>query len=186
MMKRALYATAASALLIAALVAQNTNDPFPAPIAATEGVIRVNFVEFATLPGETPARMMLMSGEPGGRRLFVNDMTGPLYRVGADGKNVSLYVNINDAKWGVGVQSQGNERGFQSFAFHPQFTQRGTRGFGKFYTYLDTPNMSPAPDFTAQGAAKETHDTVLLEWTAKDPSAAAYDGGPPRELIRIA
>jgi hypothetical protein len=45
--------------------------------------------------------------------------------------------------------------------------------------------MEPAPDFRAQGAAKETHDTVLLEWTAKDASAAAYDGGPPRELIRL-
>jgi glucose/arabinose dehydrogenase len=36
-------------------------------------------------------------------------------------------------------------------------------------------------------AEKEhTHDTVLLEWTAKTPSAAAYDGGKPRELMRWA
>ncbi len=28
-------------------------------------------------------------------------------------------------------------------------------------------------------------DTVLLEWAAREPSAAAYDGGPPRELLRI-
>jgi glucose/arabinose dehydrogenase len=45
--------------------------------------------------------------------------------------------------------------------------------------------MTPAPDFTAQGAANSTHDTVLLEWTAKTPGAAAYDGGAPRELVRI-
>ena len=185
MMRRVLSRLASAALLIAVLVAQNTNDPFSEPIAATEGVARVNFVEFATLPGDIPARMMLMTGEPGGRRLFVSDMTGPLYSISADGKNVSLYLNINDAKWDVDVQSQGNERGFQSFAFHPQFNQRGAGGFGKFYTYLDTPNMTPSPDFTAQGAAKNTHDTVLLEWTAKDPPAAAYDGGPPRELMRI-
>ena len=30
-----------------------------------------------------------------------------------------------------------------------------------------------------------THDTVLLEWTAKTPGAATYDGGAPRELIRL-
>jgi glucose/arabinose dehydrogenase len=30
-----------------------------------------------------------------------------------------------------------------------------------------------------------THDTVLLEWTAKTPAAATYDGGPPRELFRL-
>ena len=27
---------------------------------------------------------------------------------------------------------------------------------------------------------------MLLEWTAKDPAAAAYDGGAPRELFRVA
>ena len=31
----------------------------------------------------------------------------------------------------------------------------------------------------------DTHDTVLLEWTAKNPAAATYDGGPPRELFRF-
>jgi glucose/arabinose dehydrogenase len=78
----------------------------------------------------------------------------------------------------------GNERGFQSFAFHPQFNQPGARGFGKFYTYLDTTNMAPRPDFMTPGD-KPTHDTVLLEWTAKTPGAAAYDGGAPREVIRL-
>jgi hypothetical protein len=175
-----------AALLVSALaLAQNSNDPFPQPINATDGVVRVSFVEFATLPGDVPARMMLLAGEPGGRRLFVNDMTGPLYGISADGKTVTPYVDTNDPKWAVAVQSQGSERGFQSFAFHPQFNERGSRGFGKFYTYTDTPNMMPTPDFTAAGAANSTHDTVLLEWTAKDPAAATYDGGPPRELIRL-
>jgi hypothetical protein len=163
-----------------------TTDPFPDPIPAEEGVIRVGIADYATLPDTgTPARMMLLIAEPGGRRLFVNDMRGPLYSLADDGKRVALYVDINDPKWNVGVQSQNNERGFQSFAFHPQFNQAGAPGFGKFYTYTDTTNMTPAPDFTAQGAANSTHDTVLLEWTAKTPGAAAYDGGAPRELVRI-
>jgi hypothetical protein len=84
------------------------------------------------------------------------------------------------------VQSGGSERGFQSFAFHPQFNQPGTRGAGKFYTYTDTSNMAPTPDFTAEGATTHTHDIVLLEWTAKNPAAATYDGGAPREMIRFA
>src|SRR5688500_8767191 len=55
-----------------------TRDPFPNPIPAEEGAIKVNFVEFATLPDVegNPARPMLMSYEPGTRRLFVNDMHG--------------------------------------------------------------------------------------------------------------
>jgi hypothetical protein len=176
-------------LVAASAVAQTaqTNDPFPQPIPATDGVVTVGVVEYASLPeiGGQAARMMLLTAEPGGRRLFVNDMRGPLYSVADNGKTVTLYVDINAPDWGVRVQSQGNERGFQSFAFHPQFNQAGAPGFGRFYTYTDSTNMMPAPDFTAAGAAKSSHDTVLLEWTAKTPGAAVYDGGAPRELLRI-
>ena len=131
----------------------------------------MNFTEFAVIPdaagGEAP-RMMHLVDEPGTKRLFVSTMRGGLYSVSYDGKTVTEYLDINAPGWNIGVQFQGNERGFQSFAFHPQFNQRGARGYGKFYTYLDTTNVTPAPDFTS-GATTRTHDTVLLEWTAKNP-----------------
>jgi len=161
-------------------------DPFPQPINIKDDVVRVSLAEFATVPdaGAEAARMMLLVNEPGTRRLFVNDMRGPLYSVSYDGKTVVKYVDINAPAWGVNVQSQGRERGFQSFAFHPQFNQQGTRGYGKFYTYTDSSNMQPKPDFVPAGGMN-THDTVLFEWTAKNPAAAAYDGGPPREMVRF-
>jgi hypothetical protein len=62
---------------------------------------------------------MQLLNEPGTRRLFVSVMTGPLYTVSYDGKTVGMYVG-NAPQWEVSVQSQGSERGFQSFAFHPQ------------------------------------------------------------------
>ncbi len=40
------------------------------------------------------------------------------------------------------------------------------------------------PDFVP-GGGNNSHDTILLEWTAKNPAAATYDGGPPRELMRF-
>jgi len=165
---------------------QVTADPFPTPITANEGVIKVNFVEFASIPdlNGQAARMMLLVDEPGTRRIFVHDMQGPIYSVSYDGKAVRPYVDVNASSWGVSVQSQGSERGVQSFAFHPQFAQSGARGFGKFYTLTDTTIVEPRPDFTAAGATGNTHDTVLLEWTAKTPGAAAYDGSAPRELMR--
>ena len=165
---------------------QVTLDPFTTPINTTDGVIAVNYREFATIPdinGEA-ARLMHFVEEPGTKRLFVSVMTGGLYSISYDGKAVTQYVDLNATQWGVSVQSQGSERGVQSFAFHPQFSREGTPGYGKFYTYVDTSNVTPAPDFTTPG--KRSHDTVLLEWTAKTPSAAAYDGGPPRELFRAA
>jgi hypothetical protein len=178
----------AAAMLIASpALAQSSGNPFTTPIAATDGVITVNFVEFASIPdisGEAP-RMMLLVDEPGTRRMFVNTMRGPLYSVSYDGKTVAAYLDVNAPAWGVSVQFQGSERGFQSVAFHPQFNQRGTPGFGKLYTYTDTTNMTPKADFMPSGDP-HTHDVVLLEWTAKNPAAATYDGGPPRELFRVA
>ncbi len=166
-------------------LAQVTTDPFPQPIPATEGVITVKFAEFATIPdfnGAAP-RLMTMLNEPGTRRLFVSDMNGKLYSVSYDGKTVTPYLDLTATEWKVGVQAMGNERGLQSFAFHPQFSQRGAGGFGKLYTVVDTTNTTAPADFKPSGG-NHTHDTVLLEWTAKDPAAASYDGGAPRELIR--
>ena len=179
--------TMTAALLTASPVfAQTTNDPFPSPIPATEGVIRVDFVEFASIPDidGSPARMMRLVDEPGTERIFVNDMRGPLYSVTYDGRTVVEYVDIDDPNWEVAVQSRGNERGFQSFAFHPQFGQPGTPGYGKFYTWTDSRNTEPAPDFTPNGD-NDSHDTVLFEWTARDPRGTRYDGGQPRELLRV-
>src|SRR6478736_7940293 len=129
---RILAATLSVAALASQALAQPI-DPFPKPIPATEGAIKVSFTEFASLPdidGEA-ARMMLLIDEPGTRRLFVNDMRGILYSVSYDGKTVTQYVDINAPDWGVKVQSGGAERGFQSFAFHPQFNRSGARGYGK-------------------------------------------------------
>ena len=74
-----------------ACLPRSPTDPFPAPINATD-VVKVNYVEFATLPdlgGPMPARPMLLVDEPGTRRLFVNDMRGPLYTIPREGKTVT-------------------------------------------------------------------------------------------------
>ncbi|HEX7051746.1 MAG TPA: PQQ-dependent sugar dehydrogenase [Longimicrobiales bacterium] len=177
----------ATALLpVSTASAQATREPFPAPIDREAGVIVVDVVEFASIPdvGGEAARMMRLVDEPVTRRLFVNDMRGPIYSVSYDGNEVTLYVDVDDSRWGVAVQSRGRERGVQNFAFHPDFARPGAPGYGKFYTWTDTRNTDPAADFTP-GGGRESHHTVLLEWTARDATAATYDGGPPRELMRF-
>jgi glucose/arabinose dehydrogenase len=170
-----------------ALPAGQTNNPFPQPIATTEGVITVTLREFASLPdiNGVAARAMTLVEEPGTRRrLFVSDMHGLLYAVSPDGRTVSQYLDLRDPKWGFAVQSQGRERGLQSFTLHPQFAQAGAPGFGRFYTYTDIATDTVAPDFTTPNATS-THETVLHEWRARTPGAATYDGERPRELFRL-
>ena len=185
--------TSRQAILGAALVlvsaidtsAQGTTRPL-APIDTLENLLVVGVAEFASLPAidTIAARPMLLIDERGTRRLFVNDMRGPIYSVSYDGKSVALYVNINDSTWGVNVQSQGRERGMQSFAFHPDFARNGAPGYGKFYTWTDSKNNTAAPDFTHPNSTN-THHTVLHEWTARNASSGTYDGGMPRELARF-
>ena len=170
---------------------QTTNDPFP-PLEANAGVIALSFTDFAVIPdivnaagGSVAPRTMSFADETATKRLFITTMPGMLYAVSYDGKTVTPYLDINAAEWSTPVQSQGAERGVQSFAFHPQFAQRGTPGYGKFYTHVDSSNMAPKADFATPGPNR-THDTVLLEWTAKDHAAATYAGAPPRELFRAA
>jgi hypothetical protein len=162
-----------------------TNNPMPDPIEAEDGVIVVGYEEFASLPevaGAT-ARPMLLVDEPGTSRMFVNDMWGPLHTVDYDGR-VAEYLDVDDADWGVPVDASGRERGFQSFAVHPDFGREGAPGFGKLYTWSDTEDTGPDAHFLP-GGGDAPHHTVLLEWTAEDPAAAVYDGGPPRELLRL-
>lgn len=175
----------AALLCSSPLLAQTTNDPFPQPVESVADLIVVGVEDFATLPtvdGE-PARPMLLVDEPGTGRLFVNDMRGPLYTVSYGG-DVALYLDVNDRQWALPVEASGRERGLQSFALHPQFNAPGTPGYGRLYTWTDTEDKDPEPDF-ASGGGQDNHDTVLLEWTAIRPDGLAYDGGPPRELLRV-
>jgi hypothetical protein len=180
------FAIAFTALLLPVAVAAAQNARPVAPIDTSTRVV-VNVAEFASIPdvGGQTARMMHLTDEPGTKRLFVSDMRGPLYSVSYDGKTVTLYVDINDSTWGVNVQSQGRERGVQSFAFHPQFAQRGAPGYGKFYTWSDSRNNQAQADFVPPSGDGNTHHTVLHEWAAKDAAAATYDGAAPRELLRF-
>ncbi len=167
---------------------QLSTNPFPTPIETSRDVVAVNFIEFASIPNDDAGfapRLMLMVTEPGSERLFVSSMLGTLYSMNYDGSDVTPYIDINAAKWGVGVMSAGSERGLQSFAFHPQFAEEGAPGYGKFYTYTDSSNTEPTPDYVTDGD-RRTHDTVLLEWTARDAGAAVYDGGAPKVMFRAA
>lgn len=149
----------------------------------------IDLEDFATLPETSgqPARVNVLRSAPDGR-IFVNDQRGVLYTVTADGATVTPYLNL--ASYVPLLQDNG-ERGFQSFAFHPDFLNPGTAGYGKFYTMASQNDTSAVATFTPGVAgAGHDHDEVLLEWTAADPAAETFTPAnaaqPFREVLRIA
>jgi len=166
-------------------VLAETRDPFPKPIEVEQDVIVVGIEEFSTLPdiGGAPAQMRTVIVEPGSGQLLVGDMAGIIYRIDEEG-SATPYLDMADAKWGVAIDASWREEGLESFAFHPQFAQRATPGYGKFYTWLDSTNTQKAADFSTDSDAP-SHHLLLVEWTAKAVDADQYDGGAPRELIRL-
>ena len=65
-------------------------------------------------------------------------------------------------------------------------TSAARRGYGKFYTYTDTTNMTPTPDFTPARRRRARTTRCCSSGRRRIPAAATYDGGAPRELFRAA
>ena len=166
-----------SALLFAILVA------LPSLVSAQS--ITVGIEEFVDLDLNVAPRMNLMTTDPTGR-LFVNDQNGGLYLV--DRQSSNLYVDLSDSNLYPTLELFSNgEPGFQSFAFHPDFANTGTGGFGKFYTIHSSNNTTPTPDFDPGG--NTSFHSVLLEWNTSDPTSdtfvAADSANPFREVVRF-
>ncbi len=157
--------------------------------AIVKGSIVVDLETFATLPasGGLVARANVLRPAPDGR-IFVNDEHGTLYVVSADGAAVTPYLNLTTY---IPLLDDNGERGFQSFAFHPDFATAGAAGYGKFYTMASQSDTTAAATFTPEvsGAGRD-HDEVLLEWTAADPTAGVFtpanSAAPFRQVLRIA
>ena len=179
---RSLLAASLTALAGASSQAQTS-----ATIA--KGNIVVDLEKFTTIPDSSgqPPLINVLRPSPDGR-IFVNDQRGYLYLVTANGAAVTQYLDLATY---VPILQDNGERGFQSFAFHPDFNHAGTAGYGKFYTVASQPDSSAVATFTPNiSGATHDHDEVLLEWTVSDPAASTFTpaeaGAPYREVLRIA
>ncbi len=158
---------------------------FPTPIPASN--LQVLIEPFATIPDSSPGsppRMSLLTPDPTGR-LFVNDQRGPLYTINATGSTVTEYLDIRDFSE-LDILST-SEAGFQSFAFHPDFANQGTDGFGRFYTIHSSNNTNATPDFDPGG--NTSFHTLLLEWRTNSPNQSTFTPANPaapfREVLRF-
>ena len=175
---------AAVVLVAVAPVSAQTNNPYNFSIPKGDTLVQVSDV--VTLPQSSgaAARMNSSAVSPDGR-FFVLDQRGPLYTVTPGG--YSQYLNLNSTSFGLNLLNDNGERGGAQVAFHPQFNQPGTPGYGKLYASFSTNIISttPAPDFQVGGTS---HDEVVYEFRTNDPSATTFTqaaGVEPRQVLRL-
>src|ERR1041385_5765165 len=142
------------------------------------------------------ARINFLREEPrGGRkRLFVNDLNGPLYILDKETKKTTIYLDLNGLPGKPGIFhrlaiDQLLASGFISFEFDPDYAHNG-----KFYTIhledpalkasnlpdnknfsgLDMTRYSVTPAIRTFGTAER--EAVLIEWTDTNISNATFEG----------
>src|SRR5438045_2102236 len=150
------------------------------------------------------ARINFLREEPGGgrKRLFVNDLNGPLYILNKETKNTTTYLDFNGLQGKQGIFhhlaiDQLLASGLISFEFDPDYARNG-----RFYTiHLEDPALpgSSAPDnknfpgLNSSGYSvtptiftfgANDREAVLIEWTDTNLSNATFEGSA-RELMRL-
>jgi glucose/sorbosone dehydrogenase len=150
------------------------------------------------------ARVNFIREEPGPgakKRLFVNDLNGPLYIFDKSTKQFTTYLDFNGFSGAGGLFNKlptdnGFANGFISFAFDPDYARNG-----KFYTiHMEDPALpgSQMPDNAKFPGLKSGYEptapvvppgptvreTVLIEWADTNPSNATFEGSA-RELLRL-
>ena len=137
----------------------------PMPAIGPSG-ISVRLVPFATVPQGQP--QLIQPVGDGSGRLAVHETGGKLFLTTTGGTLTAPYLDITSVGYG----------GLMGVAFAPDFASSG-----KFYTgSYSLPGTGIAPLPSSGGTV---FDMVVREWTATDPSAAAFSG-TSREVLRVA
>lgn len=184
--------TLVSIHLVATTQAEQVEDPIPKRIrkgdviiAAEEFVRAPETSDSSSAAGTTDAYARIQYLIPvgdGSGRLAMNDTRGLVYFTDESGKMPTTFLDIRDQDVGFDDSMFPNESGLVSVAFHPQFGQEGTPGFGKFYTAYSASSDSGVADYLDDVA--DSHESVIREWAVADPNVDVFSGSS-REVFRI-
>lgn len=181
--------------------------------AASQSEFTITIKDFVTMPmtgsvdgrgiQQYLARENYLRQEPGGkRRIFINDLNGPLYILDAKTKQLTTYLDLNGSAGHTGLFHKlttplGLANGFVNFIFDPDYAHNG-----KFYTLhvedpslpgSDLPDNTRFPGFDTKGysATEPVHtpgrierQSVLIEWTDTNINDSKFEG-TARELLRV-
>ena len=153
------------------------------------------------IPGNFVAPIHLTHAGDGSDRMFVADQPGKIWII--DSSGITLPVPFLDMSADIvplpvfafgfppGPFNSYDERGLLGLAFHPDYANPGTPGFGKLYTLSSQPVAGVADfpiimsDDNGDGVIDPLNNqNVITEWTVSaDPNVV--DMSSAREIMRI-
>lgn len=154
------------------------------------------------------ARGGVLRGEPGNNnRLFINDLTGPLYIYDKKSKDLKTYLNFDGSEGHTGLfpkftASMGYAAGIVNFVFDPEYSKSGI-----FYTLhmenaavpgeTAVPKKGVVPGLNLDGYTttaalvppiapnpRGLREMVIVEWTDKQIGNTTFEG-TAREVLRM-
>ena len=167
----------------------------PNPIK--EKIIRTNFAieltEFVQIPASlggyplTRINYLHYANDNSGR-IFVCDMMGKIFIVKDNKVLDKPFLDIGKSRW-PDFYTKGSESGVASFAFHPDFSKLGKKGYGKFYTIHSGPAdkiySNPNTRIFIIPDAPIVYYNVIAEWSIDKNNPDQIDPVSYRELMRF-
>lgn len=124
--------------------------------------------------------------------VIVSAYGGTAHRIDASGNRADdLFLDLRTTGSSPTASSTfdvGGAHGFTSIAFHPDFSDAESPGFGKFYTIESELIDSGAPDFVNSTQPGRHHDDAVYEYTLSDPLQPTCDlpcADSKREVLRV-
>jgi len=161
-------------------VSADIADPIPAKIAKSPITVDLKSVATGLL-----APNDLMPAPDGSGRLLVVDQGGKVGIIENGILQPALFGDLSSRL--VTLNAAYDERGLLGLAFNPDFSNAGSPGFHKVYTYTSEPNTGPA-DFTVPLPLGTTfnHQSVVNEWQVSAQNPLMIDTNiAPRQIMRI-
>ena len=161
-------------------------DPIPETIKKSGLAIEVKDIFKAPRTSNEPPYAllnMLTHANDRSGRLFVNDMRGLIYVFKEDQTESKIFLNLHSIFGGALL---GYE--FESFTFHPDFSEQGKPGFGRIYTihgeFTGSRFTGSTPYFKSP-IEEDHHQDVIMEWKIDPNNLDRIDPNSGRELMRI-
>jgi glucose/arabinose dehydrogenase len=156
----------------------------PIPAAIQKSALTIELQSIAT--GLASPNYLTDAGDGSGR-LFVVDQPGKIHLI----KNgtVSTFLDLSSRMPSTLGTMPGfgdyDERGLLGLAFHPEFANQNSAGFGRFYTFTSE-NVSGAGDYGVGLPLTDlSHQNVIAEWRIDKSNPDVANPLSRRELLRI-